>query len=427
MFVKKRWYLLVAGAFSGFLLAVVLQVGASSEEQLPIEEIRRLNHAFETIKKLYVDEKSSDNLMNAAIKGMISSLDPHSAYLEPKALTNLNVSAQGKFGGLGIEVVMENGFVKVVAPLDDTPADKSNIKAGDVIIKLDERSVKGMTLTEAVDIMRGEPGSDINLTIVREGENAPLVKKLTRAIIQLTSVRSRKLDDDILYVRISHFQEPTAREMIKKIEKSQKEGSVKGLILDLRNNPGGVLSGAVNVSGAFLDGSTVVSTIGRSGSSNEVLLASKGDVIPQIPIVVLINEGSASASEIVAGALQDHKRGMIVGRKSFGKGSVQTIINLSDNYGMKLTTARYYTPNGRSIQAEGIKPDIDIPLIKVTQLNENANRIQEKDLQGHLKSEGTTKTEKTAEPKKADEKTLITRDYELQQALNVIKTLTWNK
>ena len=412
-------------------LCLPLQVTASSTN-LPLEEIHRLNNAFETIKGSYVDEMDDKELINAAIRGMISDLDPHSAYLEPIAYKNLRTSTSGKFGGLGIEVTMENGFVKVVSPIDDTPAFKAGVKAGDLIIRLDELSVKGMSLKEAVDIMRGEPGTDIELTIVRENEGKPIEITITRDIIQITSVRSEMLEDNIVYIRISQFQEPTSRQMYEKIKQyQQKNGRINGLILDLRNNPGGVLSGAIDVAGAFLDEKVVVKTKGRIRNSSEIFKANPGDLLPNTPIIVLINGGSASASEIVAGALQDHRRAIIMGQKSFGKGSVQTVIPLSKKYAMKITTSRYYTPNDRAIQAEGVTPDIGIPIVKVTPV-EQIQRFKEKDLSGHLENEPSDDAQKTTTSNKntiikpdtlINADSIIEKDYELSQAINTLKAL----
>ncbi len=418
------------GLFFGVMITVALSGGAQAPK-LPFAEIQRLNAVFERIKAAYVDEKADRELLNDAIRGMIHSLDPHSSYLEPKAFTDLKTSTQGKFGGLGIEVTMEGGFVKIITPIDDTPAARAGVQAGDVIIRLDDKPVKGLTLRDAVNLMRGEVGTDIVLTIVREGLDAPLKVKITRDIIQITSVRSERLDSDIGYLRISHFQDPTYSQMKKKLITMNEAAPLKGLVLDLRNNPGGLLSSAVAVADAFIDTAgekkVVVSTKGRIRNSNEIFYAKKGELIPGVPIIVLINEGSASASEIVAGALQDHGRAIIAGRKSFGKGSVQTVLELSDDYAMKLTTARYYTPSDRSIQAKGIQPDVYIPQVKVQMISPTVQRTKEEDLTGHLentenKADNPKKTTSSSTVSLKSAESLLESDFELSQAITLLKT-----
>ncbi|HFE32809.1 MAG TPA: S41 family peptidase, partial [Gammaproteobacteria bacterium] len=356
--------------FIGLTLGVMLAIGqgvlAEKEKAqhgaapLPLNELRTFTEVFARIKKDYVEPVSDKELLENAIRGMLSGLDPHSSYLDPDSFKDLQVGTTGEFGGLGIEVGMEDGFVKVISPIDDTPAQRAGVKAGDLVIRLDEKPVKGMTLRDAVNIMRGKVGSKITLTIIREGEEKPLKITITRAIIKVKSVRQRNLEDGFGYLRISQFQSHTGENLADAIDKLKEEngGKLKGLVLDLRNNPGGVLNAAVEVSDAFLDKGLIVYTKGRIRDSDMKFNATPRTLLDGAPLVVLVNGGSASASEIVAGALQDHKRALIVGTRTFGKGSVQTILPLNNNTALKLTTARYYTPSGRSIQAEGIEPDI---------------------------------------------------------------------
>lgn len=411
-------------------------VEASAQEQvsLPLQEIRSFVEVFERISKDYVEPVSDKKLLEGAISGMLSNLDPHSDYLPPKHFKKMEEHTTGEFGGLGMEVGMEDGFVKVVSPIDDTPAQKAGVKAGDLIIKLDDEPVKGKTLNEAVKVMRGKPGSTIKLTIVREGEDKPIVKELTRAIIKVKSVKGRLLGEGMGYVRISQFQLRTGQDLLNAIEKIENENKqpLDGLVLDLRNNPGGVLRAAVQVSDAFLNKGLIVYTKGRVENSQMRFEAEDGDVLNGKPIVVLINEGSASASEIVSGALQDHKRGLIVGRNSFGKGSVQTLIPLNNGGAIKVTTARYYTPSGRSIQAEGIVPDIKIDQVKVEKLQSSGfERIKEKDLSGHLESKDDKKqNQKSEDGQKALDKELddlLSTDFELHEALTLLKSMRFTQ
>ncbi|MDO8706281.1 MAG: S41 family peptidase, partial [Sulfuricaulis sp.] len=352
-------YILVLflGMFVG--AAIILDMGVLAEREapkealapLPLDELRTFTEVFSRIKSDYVEPVEDKKLLEDSVQGMLSGLDPHSAYLDAQSFKDMRVETEGLFGGLGIEVTMENGFIKVVSPIEDTPAARAGVKPGDLVIRLDDKAVKGLTLTEAVRIMRGKPGTDITLTIVREGESKPLKLTLTRAVIKIQSVKNRILEPGFGYVRITQFQAGTDKglaEAIKKLEVENK-GNLRGMILDLRNNPGGVLNSAVGVSDTFLDSGLIVYTEGRVTDSKMKLSATPGDLLNGAPIVVLINGGSASASEIVAGALQDHKRAVIMGTKSFGKGSVQTIIPISNGAALKITTARYYTPSGRSI------------------------------------------------------------------------------
>jgi carboxyl-terminal processing protease len=426
----QNYFLLFSGLFAGVLLSIGHGVFAEKDEvraTLPVEELLTFSDVFGRIKNDYVVDVDDKELIENAIRGMLSGLDPHSAYLDAEEFTELQVGTTGQFGGLGIEVGMEDGFVKVIAPIDDTPAERAGVQAGDLIIRLDDTPVKGMTLNDAVKIMRGKPGSTIELTIVREGLDKPIKVSITRDIIKVKSVRARMLDPGYGYLRISQFQSKTADYMVDAIDDLIKEnkGQLKGLILDLRNNPGGVLNGAVAVSDAFLTKGMIVYTEGRIADSRLRFNATPDDIIDGAPLVVLVNQGSASASEIVAGALQDHKRAIIVGAKTFGKGSVQTILPLSSDSALKLTTARYYTPSGRSIQAEGITPDIVLETIEVAQVETNIEPLKESDLTHHLKNGNGDKSGKDKETDKDDSKgkSLVKDDYMLYEALNLLKGL----
>ncbi len=365
----------------------VLAERETAPATLPLDELRTFTEVFSRIKNDYVEQVDDKTLLENAVRGMLTGLDPHSAYLDNDEFKELQVGTSGEFGGLGIEVGLEDGFVKVIAPIDDTPAHKAGVEAGDLIIRLDDTAVKGLTLAEAVNLMRGKPGTDIRLTIVREGQDKPLEVTLTRAIIRVKSVKSRMLEPGYGYMRISQFQTKTAENLRQGLGDLQKEagGKLKGLVLDMRNNPGGVLDGAVAVSDIFLDKGLIVYTEGRVDEARLRFNARPGDLLDGAPLVVLVNQGSASASEIVAGALQDEKRAIIIGNKTFGKGSVQTILPLSDGTAVKLTTARYFTPSGRSIQAEGIIPDIELENVKVS-LNDadDVGRLNEANLSRHL-------------------------------------------
>ena len=426
---KLQNYLLVlTGLVAGVLVSIGHGVFAERENAqatLPVEELRTFSDVFGRIKNDYVVDVDDKELIENAIRGMLSGLDPHSAYLDAEQFTELQVGTTGQFGGLGIEVGMENGFVKVIAPIDDTPAQRAGVQAGDLVIRLDDTPVKGMTLNEAVKIMRGKPGSDIELTIVREGLDQPLKVTITRDVIKVKSVRSRLLEPGFGYLRISQFQSKTAENMIDAIEKLKKENkdALQGLVLDLRNNPGGVLNGAVAVSDAFLKKGMIVYTEGRIADSRLRFNATPDDVIDGAPLVVLVNQGSASASEIVAGALQDHKRAIIVGVKTFGKGSVQTILPLSSESALKLTTARYYTPSGNSIQAEGITPDIELESIEVASIERKIEPLKEANLSRHLEN-GNGDDDKESGETEEDESTVsVSEDYMLYEALNLLKGL----
>ncbi len=462
----KQAGLIGIGVLAGVLISLNFSANANKEANspLPVEELRSFADVFNAIKAGYVEPVEDKKLINNAISGMLSNLDPHSAYLDSDAFKDLQVGTQGEFGGLGIEVGMEDGFVKVVSPIEDTPAFRAGIKAGDLIIKLDDTSVKGLTLNDAVKRMRGKPKTPITLTVSRKGEIKPLVFTLMREVIKVQSVKSKQLEPGYGYVRVTQFQESTTQYLVKHLNDLFKQGPMKGLVLDLRNDPGGLLHGAVGVSAAFLpQKSLVVSTDGRTDDAKRKYFAISEDYLrgtredylkalppaaKTVPMVVLVNGGSASASEIVAGALQDHKRAVVLGTQSFGKGSVQTILPLNNNTAIKLTTARYFTPNGRSIQAKGIEPDIKV---EDTATGDLGLRIREADLERHLdnpegapapapakpkpepqsKSDKSEKSDKKdgAKAKGEDEEAKPVfeiggkNDYQLSQAMNLLKGL----
>ena len=419
--------LILTGLLLGLTISIGQGVFAEREAAvtLPVEELRAFTDVFGRIKNDYVEDVNDRDLLENAIRGMLTGLDPHSAYLDREQFKELQVGTSGEFGGLGIEVGMEDGFVKVIAPIDDTPAQRAGVQAGDLIIRLDDTPVKGMTLNEAVKIMRGKPGTSIVLTIVRSGVDAPLKITVTRDVITVKSVRSRMLDDGYGYVRISQFQSKTSDALLQAVEDLKKEngGPLKGLVLDLRNNPGGVLNGAVAVSDAFLRKGLIVYTEGRVSDSRLRFNATPSDVLDDAPMVVLVNQGSASASEIVAGALQDQRRAIIMGSQTFGKGSVQTILPLSSGSAVKLTTARYYTPSGRSIQAEGIVPDIKLEALKVEALEVAFDPVKESSLSRHLMNgnEDAKPAEQENEEAETEKESLAQRDYHLYEALNMLR------
>ncbi len=434
MSIRSRSVMLVLmGVVFGASLTIGHTVFATREKaSLPLEQLRTFTDVFTRIKNNYVEDVTDKELLDHAIRGMLSGLDPHSAYLSPEQFDELRVGTSGQFGGLGIEVGMEDGFVKVVAPIDDTPAARAGMKSGDLIIRLDDKPVKGLSLNDAVKLMRGKPGSPINLTVVREGAAKPLNIEIIRAIIKVNSVKSRLLDEGFGYVRISQFQTKTPQDLsnaIKKL-KDESDGKLNGLVLDLRNNPGGVLSAAVGVSDAFLEDGMIVYTDGREEDSKLRYTASGGDILDGAPVIILVNGGSASASEIVAGALQDHHRAVIMGTQTFGKGSVQTIQDLPSGGAVKLTTARYFTPSGRSIQAEGISPDIITEMVKLEK-DENSSAltpVTESSLSGHLSNPNEAENNNTKSDEKdtdqEDKKSnLIEEDYQLYEALNLLKGL----
>lgn len=450
----KNFSLIALGMIAG--IAASMQFSAMAQKQvgspLPIEELRQLSDVFGLIKSDYVEPVEDKKLLTEAISGMVSSLDPHSAYLDKKALKELKEGTLGKFVGLGIEVGMEDGYVKVISPIEDTPAFRAGIKPGDLITRLDSTPVKGMTLDEAVKRMRGEPNTKITLTIARKEENKPLVITITREVIQVKSVKAKFVEPGYAWLRVAQFQDPTIVDMAKKINELYAENpNIKGLVLDLRNDPGGVLQGAIGVSAAFLPKEVVVvSTNGQLADSKATFyarsefyaqrtfndpLAKLPLAIKKVPMVVLVNAGSASASEIVAGALQDHKRATILGTQTFGKGSVQTIRQISPDTAVKLTTARYYTPNGRSIQAKGIIPDL---MVDENPDGDGLNslRLREADLQKHLSNDKEAEAAKSKRDEAEEELRLIElekkrkrleygskEDFQLTQALNHLKGL----
>ena len=396
---------------------------------MPLEDLRTFTEVFAKIKSDYVEPVEDKVLLENAIRGMLTGLDPHSAYLVPEDYQDLQAGTSGEFGGLGIEVGMEDGFVKVIAPIDDTPAQRAGVEAGDLIIRLDDTPVKGMSLADAVNLMRGKPGTNIVLTIVREGRDRPIRITIMRDVIQVTSVRSRTLEPGFGYVRISQFQNRTGENLRDAVVRLRGDAGdeLRGLVLDLRNNPGGVLSAAVSVSDAFLKEGTIVYTEGRMDEAKLKFSAKGSDILDGIPLVVLVNAGSASASEIVAGALQDHRRAVIIGEKTFGKGSVQTILPLDNGSALKLTTARYYTPSGVSIQARGIVPDITLDRMEVSRV-EAGPGVKESDLVRHLENESTgsgggAATQAGQEQDEQEEIPLVQRDFALYEALNLLKGL----
>ncbi len=457
--------LIALGACLGVMISLNFSAVAQRDmlAPLPVEELRAFTEVFGRIKSDYVEPVADKKLITEAITGMVAGLDPHSSYLDADAFRELQVGTQGEFGGLGIEVGMEDGYVKVVSPIDDSPAARANIKPGDLIIKLDETPVKGMSLNDAVKRMRGKPNTQITLTIARKGEAKPIIVTLTRAVIKIQSVKSKLIEPGYAYFRITQFQEQTGETLAKAIDAAFKEnrGGMRGIVLDLRNDPGGLLNGAVAVSAAFLpQNSLVVYTDGRTEDAKMRLTASpehylRGRLrddylarlpaeVKKVPMVVLVNAGSASASEIVAGALQDHKRAVIMGTQTFGKGSVQTILPLGNSTAIKLTTARYYTPHGRSIQAKGIVPDITLD-DGAAERADAGLKMREADLTKHLLNERaedaaaervTPPTTNAynfvpeARPKNVDEKTtrpqpgeiVAKNDYELAQAISFLKS-----
>lgn len=463
--VIRKTSLILIGVIAGIMLSLNFSAIAKKENietihPLPIEELRTFAQVFGRIKSDYVESVEDKKLITEAINGMLVGLDPHSSYLDKDEYKELQIGTQGEFGGLGIQVTMEDGVVKVISPIEDTPAFRAGIKTGDLIVKLDDTVVKGMTLNDAIKLMRGKPKTSIKITIVREGETEPLIFNLVRDIIKIQSVKSKMLEPGYAYIRITQFQEQTGENLAQAIRTlfGENKGEMKGLILDLRNDPGGLLNGAVAVSAAFLpENALVVYTEGRSPDAKMKLHANpefylrgpdkdylKGlpSAVKTVPMITLVNGGSASASEIVAGALQDHKRSIVMGSQTFGKGSVQTILPLGNNTAIKLTTARYYTPNGQSIQAQGITPDI---------LDEADNgddqRLRESDLNRHLSNgkktekEAASKTEKTEskpandKKDKKDKKNKDTKnstplefgseeDQLLKQAMNYFKGIT---
>jgi carboxyl-terminal processing protease len=430
----RKTTLIVLGALAGAAVTLVATqprtvLLGSSAKAAASDTYRQLNlfgDVFERVRSDYVDKPDDSKLVEAAINGMLAGLDPHSSYMDPKSFRDMQVQTRGEFGGLGIEVTMEDGLIKVVAPIDDTPAAKAGILANDIITMLDDEAVQGMTLNQAVDKMRGPVNTKIKLTIVRKGTDKPLVVNITRDIIRVKSVRSHSEGTDVGYIRITQFNEQTTdglKEAIADLKTQLGADKIKGYILDLRNNPGGLLDQAISVSNAFLNKGEIVSTRGRSSDETQRFNARPGgDLTGGKPLIILINGGSASASEIVAGALQDHKRATLVGTRSFGKGSVQTIIPLgAGNGALRLTTARYYTPSGRSIQAKGIVPDIEVLQDVPDELKTRTDTKGEASLPGHLKAEGAEKSgsQSYIPP---DEK----NDKALKEAIDLLRGATSN-
>ena len=417
----KRLLIGLAAAFCLGPLWVAHAGQAENAVQLPIEDLKIFAEIFGKIKSDYVEDIDDSQLLNDAIKGMLDGLDPHTVYLDPESFREMNIDTHGEFGGLGLEVTMENGVIRIVAPIDDTPAHKAGLKSGDLIISMDGVQVKGLSLGESVSLMRGKPGSEIVLTIVRKDRPEPFEVTLKRAIIQLESVRAELLETGFGYVRVIQFQIGTATSLRQQLARLAREAgtALKGLVLDLRDNPGGVLDGAIQVSDTFLRDGLIVSTRGRAEDSEVTFSASPKDYLNDAPLVVLVNGGSASASEIVAGALQDHGRALILGTTTFGKGSVQTILPMLNGAALKLTTARYYTPNDRSIQATGITPDVVSQPAESSQTPDgDASRLRESDLAGHLENELEKDQNATVDPKTDP---LLFSDLQVREALNILK------
>ena len=440
---KSKSFLLVGVLTMGLYLLIggkdYSSVVAKEQESdtLIYEQLNLFGKVFERIREEYIEEVSTKDLVEAAINGMLTSLDPHSSYLAPDDFEDMRTQTKGEFGGLGIEVTQDEGYIKVITPMDDTPAFDAGIEAGDFITSVDGKSLLGLTLNEAVDLMRGPVGSEIIITVVREGFDDPFDVSIIRDIIKITAVKSRRVGDSIV-LRISAFNKQTYPNLKNGLSKEIKAAgglsNVNGIVLDLRNNPGGLLSEAISVSDAFLDKGEIVSTRGRNLNDSQRYNARRGDLSKGKPIVVLINNGSASASEIVAGALQDHKRAVIVGQKSFGKGSVQTIIPVQGDGAMRLTTSRYYTPSGRSIQALGVSPDIIVKQPsrkpnKKTDSEETKRPVRsEADLRGSLNNDSISSDERDLleeEEKKAEDAAkLRDEDYQLAYALDILKGLS---
>ncbi|MFZ3361260.1 MAG: S41 family peptidase [Xanthobacteraceae bacterium] len=416
----RKAYMVFLGAVAGAAVtllvtqphAMLLGSAARAAASDTYQQLNLFGDVFERVRADYVEKPDDAKLVESAINGMLAGLDPHSSYMDPKSFRDMQVQTRGEFGGLGIEVTMEDGLIKVVAPIDDTPAAKAGVMANDIITKLDDEAVQGLTLNQAVDKMRGPVNSKIKLTIMRKGADKPIVLSIVRDVIRVKSVRSHAEGDDVGYIRITQFNEQTTdglKQAITDLGTQLGADKIKGYIVDLRNNPGGLLDQAISVSDTFLDKGEIVSTRGRNPEETQRFNARPGDMIHGKPLIVLINGGSASASEIVAGALQDHKRATLIGSRSFGKGSVQTIIPLgAGNGALRLTTARYYTPSGRSIQAQGIKPDIEVLQDVPASLKGEADSEGEASLRGHLAATGAEKSgsQSYVPPDEKDDKAL---------------------
>lgn len=411
-----------------FLLLFTLTVAPSPTQAGKddhFEALKRFSQILDMVESYYVQPITRKELIDNSIKGMIEQLDPHSSYLTVEDYKEMQVETAGKFSGIGIEISQEQGRLIVVSPIEDTPADKAGLLAGDIILEIDGESTQDMTLMDAVKLIRGEKGTTVNLLILHKDTNKPEEVAIVRGTIPIISVKTQSLEDGYLYLRLTGFKESTTKNMREKIAEYQKEHTLKGIVLDLRNNPGGLLGQAVSVADTFIEDGTIVYIQGKDKASRKDFYAAKNANEIDVPLVTLINAGSASASEIVAGALQDHKRGLIVGERSFGKGSVQTIIPMADGSGIKLTTALYYTPNGRSIQAKGIEPDLKIPFVAPVKDEDKAMRdrftVREKDLSRHLENGDKTKKGTDADAMKAKER--LERDNQLRLALELVKTL----
>ena len=391
--------------------------------QISLEDVRTFTAVMSLVKEAYVEEVDDRRLMQAAIHGMLAGLDPHSEYLEQKAIEDLGEDTSGSYAGLGIEVTTVDGSLRVISPIDETPAARAGIRPGDIILRIDNTAIAADNVDDAVDMLRGKPGTEVTLSILREGAGVPLELNLKREIIRVTSVRTRLLEPGYAYVRVSQFQSGTGSELRKRIERLKKDNgaALAGAVLDLRANPGGLLTAAVEVSDAFLDSGTIVTTRGRIREAEMAFRATAGDLLDGAPVVVLIDNGSASAAEIVAGALKDNHRALLMGRRSFGKGSVQTVLQLDEAHAIKLTTARYYTPSGASIQAAGIVPDIELADLALTENDPATFPVtSERDLRGHLRGDDETAVPTTTLPVV---KAGTPRDYALNEALNVLKAM----
>lgn len=389
---------------------------SEATDDLPVADIQTFAEVFERIKRAYVEEVDDSTLLRNAMRGMLGELDPHSAYLDSEDFQALRESTQGEFGGIGIEVGMQNGQLTVIAPLDDTPAAEAGLQPRDTILRIDDQPTDRLSLEEAVSLMRGEAGTEIELTILRSNESTPRNVTLTRQVIRSDSVKSEMLEPGYGYLRISQFQNRTGEQIREALNEFQAQAPLKGLVLDLRNNPGGVLDGAIEVADAFLDDGLIVYTEGRLDDSDMRFSATPDSAAPDVPVVVLINGGSASAAEIVAGSLQDQKRAIIMGTRSFGKGSVQQVMPLGNGDGVKLTTALYFTPDGRSIQAQGIEPDVEVVRGRLEIAESSGLEIREADLRGHLENVNGTSpgSRPSGDP---------VQDYQLGEALNLLKAL----
>ena len=413
-----------------FTQTVLAKEENKEPEQSRFESLSKLTKVIGTVEKYYVDDVNLDEIVNKALKGLMQELDAHSSYLDKKASKEMSVQTKGEFGGLGITVGIRDGALTVISPIDDTPADKAGIKSSDIILKIDDKSTLNMTLEDAVSLMRGKPKTDIFLTVVRKGETKPLKIKITRDIIKIQSVFSKQIEDEkLLYLRITSFDRKVVEGLTKTINENK---NTKGIILDLRNNPGGLLSQAIGVVDIFVDEGVIVSQKGRDSASEEKYNADKENTLTSLPLVILVNGGSASASEIVSGALQDHKRGIVIGEKTFGKGSVQAVlpINNDRSENIKLTIAKYYLPSGRTIQATGVTPDVIVFPGKTNQEEDSVFKLKEADLKKHLESElvKVDKKEIVKEVKKVEKSKLISKDdikkdNQLNSAIGILKSL----